>query len=269
MFSNAQNFTISGGQFMVITSDEAAKIYDWLKAPDCSANHVAAADKKTPGTGQWILAHPEYQKWKEHPNVLWIQGKAGAGKTVLSATILKDLSYMDTDAVWYHYFDIRDNTKQKSTYRGFLLSLVLHMGVGPNEGINPALLKLYEKFKRYQHPPIEELEEIIEKIIMQRNGGYLLVDAMDECTEGAAKVMNWLCKFAQKLWIVVTSRQFADSRIGGSILKIALGNESLHIENDMERYIQAQIQSAEYNFDLEEKYWEQVVKSLKNGANGQ
>ncbi|KIK64960.1 hypothetical protein GYMLUDRAFT_380976 [Collybiopsis luxurians FD-317 M1] len=83
IFSNASNFTIYGGHFTVVESDKATKIYDWLKAPDCSANHVAAADKRTPGTGQWILNHPEYQKWKDCPNILWIQGKAGSGKTVL------------------------------------------------------------------------------------------------------------------------------------------------------------------------------------------
>ncbi|KIK56005.1 hypothetical protein GYMLUDRAFT_829497 [Collybiopsis luxurians FD-317 M1] len=83
MFREAHNFTITGGQFTVISSDESTKIHDWLKAPDCSANYVAATDKKTPQTGQWILGHPEFQKWKAHPGILWIQGRAGSGKTVL------------------------------------------------------------------------------------------------------------------------------------------------------------------------------------------
>ncbi|KIK64517.1 hypothetical protein GYMLUDRAFT_40026 [Collybiopsis luxurians FD-317 M1] len=83
MFSNAKNFTINGGIFTVTTRDKVRDIRDWLQAPDCSANRAAAANKKTKGTGQWILTHPEYQKWKGRPSILWIQGKAGSGKTVL------------------------------------------------------------------------------------------------------------------------------------------------------------------------------------------
>ncbi|KIK64487.1 hypothetical protein GYMLUDRAFT_40009, partial [Collybiopsis luxurians FD-317 M1] len=239
-----------------------------LQAPDCSANRAAAADKKTEGTGQWILSHPEYQKWKGQPGILWIQGKAGSGKTVLSTIIWKDLSDMDTDAFWYHYFDIRDNTGNKFTYRGFLLSLVSQMGL-ENKGINPDLYKLYKKLKGHEQPAIIELEEILKVIIVQRNGGYILVDAMDECTKEASKVIDWLHQFSQKLWIVMTSRNFADSRIEKSLLKIVLDKEGPHTEMDMEKYIQTQIQSAEHNFNLKEDYWKYVAKTLKKGANGQ
>ncbi|KIK50446.1 hypothetical protein GYMLUDRAFT_460908 [Collybiopsis luxurians FD-317 M1] len=268
MFSNARNFTIYGGQFTVSTRDEVRDIRDWLQAPDCSANRADAADKKAEGTGQWILSHPKYQKWKGQPSILWIQGKAGSGKTVLSATVWKDLSDMDTNAFWYHYFDIRDNTGKKSTYRGFLLSLVSQMGL-ENKGVNPDLHNLYEKFKGHEKPAIKELEEILKVIIVQRNGGYLLVDAMDECAEEASKVMAWLYQFSEKLWIVVTSRNAVDAGVEQSALKIILGSEPSHTEVDIERYIQSKILSAEYNFDANETYWKQVQEMLKNGADGQ
>ncbi|KIK64485.1 hypothetical protein GYMLUDRAFT_241031, partial [Collybiopsis luxurians FD-317 M1] len=268
IFPNAHHFTINGGIFTVTAHDEIRNIRDWLQAPDCSANRAAAADKKTKGTGQWILNHPEYQKWKGQPSTLWIQGKAGSGKTVLSTTIWKDLSDMDTDAFWYHYFDIRDNTGNKSSYHGFLLSLVSQMGLD-NERINPDLYKLYRKLKGHEKPAIVELEEILEIIIVQRNAGYLLVDAMDECTKEASKVMAWLYQFSQKLWIVGTSRNFADHRIEKSVLKIVMDKEDPHTQRDMEEYIQTQLQSAEHNFNLEENYWKHVAETLKEGANGQ
>ncbi|KIK63517.1 hypothetical protein GYMLUDRAFT_41192, partial [Collybiopsis luxurians FD-317 M1] len=105
IFPNARHFAINGGQFTVINGgNEVRDIRDWLQAPDCSANRADATDKKTEGTGQWILNHPEYQKWKGKPSILWIQGKAGSGKTVLSTTIWEDLFDMKNDAFWYHYF---------------------------------------------------------------------------------------------------------------------------------------------------------------------
>ncbi|KAE9397589.1 hypothetical protein BT96DRAFT_940844 [Gymnopus androsaceus JB14] len=88
MFDHASNFEVNGGMFVnnyhIMSNDTEAKIRDWLKAPDCSVNFQTAVDKKTHGTGQWIMDHLEYQKWKESSTVLWIQGKAGSGKTFLS-----------------------------------------------------------------------------------------------------------------------------------------------------------------------------------------
>ncbi|KIK51404.1 hypothetical protein GYMLUDRAFT_395054 [Collybiopsis luxurians FD-317 M1] len=86
MFPNASHFSIHGGTFTVVSNDEKEEIQKWLDAPDCTTNFQAAYDKRVEGTGQWILEHPEYIKWKQGPesNVLWIQGKAGSGKTILS-----------------------------------------------------------------------------------------------------------------------------------------------------------------------------------------
>ncbi|KAE9395270.1 hypothetical protein BT96DRAFT_157083 [Gymnopus androsaceus JB14] len=54
------------------------KIHNWLSAPNCFINFTAATNKKAAGTGQWILNHPDYVKWKNGPSMLWIQGKGMA-----------------------------------------------------------------------------------------------------------------------------------------------------------------------------------------------
>ncbi|KIK62201.1 hypothetical protein GYMLUDRAFT_553018 [Collybiopsis luxurians FD-317 M1] len=107
VFPHASGFTVINSKFIVISNNEKEKIQKWLNAPDCTINFQVADDKRTEGTGQWILNHPEYIKWKQSPSVLWIQGKGAPEK------------------VWYHYFDLRDNTDQKSTFRGYLLSLLV------------------------------------------------------------------------------------------------------------------------------------------------
>ncbi|KAE9387138.1 hypothetical protein BT96DRAFT_948606 [Gymnopus androsaceus JB14] len=80
-FANSHNFGIYGGTFMnahnitVQLHDQAEKIRGWLKAPDCSNNFNTAANKKTMGTGSWIIEHLQYIKWKNNGGLLWIQGK--------------------------------------------------------------------------------------------------------------------------------------------------------------------------------------------------
>ncbi|KIK54303.1 hypothetical protein GYMLUDRAFT_48862 [Collybiopsis luxurians FD-317 M1] len=74
-FHGASHFTIEQAIFTAVSNDEKEKIQKWLNAPDCTINFQAADDKRTEGTGQWILNHPKYIKWKQNPNVLCIPGK--------------------------------------------------------------------------------------------------------------------------------------------------------------------------------------------------
>ncbi|KAE9391239.1 hypothetical protein BT96DRAFT_945541 [Gymnopus androsaceus JB14] len=84
-FANAANFGIYGGNFInsnnsnvtIQSHDQVQKIRDWLKAPDCSTNFNTAANKKTAGTGTWIIKHQKYIEWKNNGGLLWIQGKGG------------------------------------------------------------------------------------------------------------------------------------------------------------------------------------------------
>ncbi|KAE9391640.1 hypothetical protein BT96DRAFT_301526 [Gymnopus androsaceus JB14] len=102
IFPNASNFSISGGHFNQVICkvlsfaalnyidrpqlayDEQNTVKQWLNAPDYSASFITALNKKVSQTGQWMLEDQEYMDWKNHRNILWIQGKAGSGKTVLS-----------------------------------------------------------------------------------------------------------------------------------------------------------------------------------------
>ncbi|KAE9393361.1 hypothetical protein BT96DRAFT_224851 [Gymnopus androsaceus JB14] len=150
----ASNFEIHGGHFTVMSNDEEKQIRDWLNAPNCYINFTSAADKKAVGTGKWILNHRQYIKWIEKRcGILWIQGKAGSGKTVLSTSIIDHLSTMAPNATWFHYFDSRDNSGFKSSYRGFLLSILEQIAFN-QQHIHAALKTLYENCKRGDDPGI-------------------------------------------------------------------------------------------------------------------
>ena len=67
-------FTFANGSTFIET-DKLEAIRTWLNAPDPSINFNNALDKKATGTGEWIIKHPTYRGWKNHGNLLWIQGK--------------------------------------------------------------------------------------------------------------------------------------------------------------------------------------------------
>ncbi|KIK60482.1 hypothetical protein GYMLUDRAFT_609523 [Collybiopsis luxurians FD-317 M1] len=82
-FQGASQFIIGHATFITVSKDIKEEIQKWLDAPNCNINFRNANDKRTRGTCQWILTHPQYLKWKQGQDILWIQGKAGSGKTIL------------------------------------------------------------------------------------------------------------------------------------------------------------------------------------------
>ncbi|KAJ3765346.1 hypothetical protein FB446DRAFT_709538 [Lentinula raphanica] len=92
-FNRAHNFAIRDSIFNAaagdirnyyyLSTDEEKKLQDWLAAPDCSTNFATALNQRVAGTGKWIFENPIYLEWDQKRSILWIQGKAGSGKTFL------------------------------------------------------------------------------------------------------------------------------------------------------------------------------------------
>ncbi|KAJ3871949.1 ankyrin repeat-containing domain protein [Lentinula edodes] len=270
ILSYTSHFAIYGGNFTVITNDDRNKIHKWLNAPDCSANFVTAADNRCSGTGQWIFEVDTFKEWRSNPGMLWIQGPetiAGSGKTVLihsSTTIIQNLKDMNQRSpVWYHYFDIRDNTELKTTYCGFLQSLVQQMGLDGRK-IHPALHTHYES-KSFEQPTKQELENILETMIKDRNDMTIAVDALDECQEADAyKLLNWLAAFSNQLRIVVTSRSKPELVVQ-NLLQIQLGGPKSRINEDIASYIELKIHDQpQFKGDI----INEIKDTLNKGAQG-
>ncbi|KAJ3870633.1 ankyrin repeat-containing domain protein, partial [Lentinula edodes] len=100
-------------------------------------------------------------------------------------------------------------------------------------------------------------------MIKERNGGYIVVDAMDECTE-VSKVLDWLSAFSDKLWILVTSKIQADG-VGKSVLQFKLGGKESHIDEDIAMYLESEI---DMHSNFEGEVQSNIKETLKRGAHG-
>jgi predicted ATPase len=92
------------------------KVRRWLCPADSSTNLNEAQKKRHQRTGPWFLKSQIFKRWKtgkcQH---LWLHGLPGCGKTVLSATIIKNLN-QQLDAphvVLFFFFDFTgaDNSR--------------------------------------------------------------------------------------------------------------------------------------------------------------
>ncbi|KAJ7059427.1 hypothetical protein C8F01DRAFT_1295200 [Mycena amicta] len=118
-------------------------IRSWLKAPDARTNHNTAWELHDGNTGNWLLRSFEYKSWKSTSSSLfWINGKPGAGKTIICSTVIEDLLVTPGSVLAYFYFYYGEANKQSP--RGMLCSLISQLEEQLLHAPSP-LLGLYQK----------------------------------------------------------------------------------------------------------------------------
>ena len=170
----------------LLSTEDATKLKDiliWLNAPDRSIEHEGARRKHQKGTGEWLLQGKPYQDWVAgFSPLLWLHGKAGCCKTVLSSTVIQDLNRRIANqpgtSLAFFYFTFSDAKKQ--SYKDLLLSMVTELSRG--RPIIASLLKLHEASVPHT-PSSEGLEETFIAILKESTVSYLVLDALDECSE--------------------------------------------------------------------------------------
>ncbi|SMR63968.1 unnamed protein product [Zymoseptoria tritici ST99CH_3D1] len=225
-------------------SDQFKKITHWLSPPDPLTNHFSARQRHEPHTGAWLLDHKSYLNWKTGAiKHLWMYGKAGCGKTVLSSTTIEDMQRhcgkLPNVGHAIFYFSFSDDHKQ--SYENMISSVTAQLA-WKDPGLS-MLQQAYEKLNATR-PSIKELENIVVKSIQAYDTVYLQLDALDECPESndiRQHVLDGLKRLSQRapsLGIFATSRELRDvhetmDNIGADSLLI-----STHaVDLDIQRYV--------------------------------
>lgn len=146
-----------------------------------------------PALSEWIFNDPNFKAWRDRTGsqLLWINGEAGKGKTMLLASIINkmlptkkqsDKSSCQPVVVSYFFCAYNDETVNKATavLRGLIYFLVEHMNDGK-------VLELQERLEHVNARPILALSIILADLVgMLREiekTVYLIIDALDECNK--------------------------------------------------------------------------------------
>jgi hypothetical protein len=234
----------------------ADKIRHWLAAPDTSKNKNEARDKRQVDTCAWFLENERFRMWQENPGFLWVKGKRrfffpfinfefacstsiNSGmrqkhsmvshfylrssisvriKTChLSSSIIDKLpKATESLGIAYFFFDGRDSQKDLQLHSKLIRALILQLSDTRHGGITEKLEDLYKSCGETQQPSDEELQNVLRDILDRFSQAYIVVDALDECTD-REKTLNWAKKLisdtnrkATNLHIAVTSRPERD-----------------------------------------------------------
>ena len=251
----------------------AQNISDWLSAPDPSINLATAREKRQENTGNWLLTSPVFLDWKGSTcSFLWLDGKAGSGKTILSSATIDHLldEVRIRSHTLYYYFDFQD--RQKQSLQNLLKSIVVQLSNGIK---TPAkvLETLYKSHSRGSTTPsIQELTEAVRGILDHSPDIFLVIDALDECEERKSlleffgKIRSWS---QAKLHVFATSRRETD--IDDSLSVVATHRITLEesvVDADILTYVNEQLQH-----DSRLSRWpgdmrRDIKSALLEGANG-
>ena len=226
------------------------KMCSWLTAPDPSTNYHKAHKQRQADTGLWLLEGAKLTGWKTSPaSRLWLYGIPGCGKTILSSTIIEHLLQHchggPNTVIAYFYFDFND--AQKRNPELMLRSLICQL-LQRLTTTSESLDALFSSCENgYRQPSQHALLEAMRQVIQEFAHVYIVVDALDECTQ-RPELMDVL-KTAeewqlQNLHLLMTSRKERDIE---SSLEDYVDKEdticfqSGIVDRDIQRYVQQRL----------------------------
>ena len=110
----------------------------------------------------------------------------------------------------YFYFDIQDPTKQTS---GQLIRSLISQGLTQVPVIPLALKNLYNQCSQGTiQPTLESLIVTFHTLLLRQDGTYVIIDAMDECTDREAmlNMITQILSWKTNIRILATSRRERD-----------------------------------------------------------
>ncbi|KAF4462719.1 Pfs NACHT and Ankyrin domain, partial [Fusarium albosuccineum] len=252
------------------------KIKRWLCPPDPSTNANHARELRHEGTGAWLLEHPVFQGWysgsRRH---LWLNGLAGCGKTVLSATVLDYLAKGNDRLILSFFFDFSDTIKQ--TLDGMLRSLAfqLYQGGAGCAGLLDGSFQAHQDGR--DQPATKALSDVSFKMLAVQKKVCIVLDALDESTT-RGELLLWIKDVVSRpelrnVQLICTGRPELEfvREIPPLIDEnncLALDKESINA--DIRSYVAAQLSQRRDFRDkpLSQDLLERIRKKVGDGADG-
>ncbi|CZR52360.1 related to 2-5A-dependent ribonuclease [Phialocephala subalpina] len=215
---------------------------NWLTTIDYAPQQSDFINRRQAGTGQWLIDSEEYQTWVQTPKkTLFCPGIPGAGKTILTAITIDDLTMRfrsEADiGIAYLYCNFRRQDEQKADD---LLASLLKQLSQEKASLPDSVKALYEKHKdKRTRPSFDEISKTFQSVTAMFSKVFIVIDALDECrtTNGCRERLLTEIFLAQAK---SRANVFATSRVLTEVTEKFEGSISLEIranEEDVRRYL--------------------------------
>ncbi|KAL6819895.1 ankyrin repeat-containing domain protein [Trichoderma camerunense] len=264
-------FSEMNAKLSVLANREFTDLLKWLCDVDPSPMYNTGLDRREAGTCEWLIKNnKEFKTWETTDgSLLWLHGKAGSGKSILSSSVIKHLrdQYVSepSTVVSYFYFSFSDPEKQKvDVMLASLTKQICSRQTKPSQ--------LMERLGQYkmkgERPDTETLEAVLIASSSEFTNLYIVIDALDECplfNEQRGRLLKSLRRILatapNKFHFFLTSRKEPD--IDDKIRPILSSTDKNEIDllarqqtinKDICLYIDSQLSGDEY------KSWPKSIK---------
>ncbi|KAJ5288157.1 hypothetical protein N7478_003843 [Penicillium angulare] len=247
-----------------LSAIEVAKIIKWLQPTPydfergeyCrhSASHLL-------GTGNWLTSTQVYQQWHSGKSgLLLIKGIPGSGKSVMAASIIKQLQEENRPVIYFFFRQIIEaNHKPIAALRDWLCQVL--------DCSSSLQAQLHRRSLDDLSP--DDLWSDLIMALADLPKVYCVIDALDEMDLGNEGFLNSLVEFGKwrpnNVKVLMTSRPIARVETllrPFSILQLRL-EESL-VDLDIESYVQHRLRGS----GVAEEHWSAIQEAIPGRANG-
>ncbi|KAF7551513.1 hypothetical protein G7Z17_g4943 [Cylindrodendrum hubeiense] len=257
------------------------EVLQWFSDDDQSPKHHDAYKKCVEGTGDWLLQNDTYVDWKAGSGkLLWLNGNAGCGKTVLCANVIENLEIdlVENERIGLVYFYI-DGSGQKSLdierlYRS-MISQLIHKARSIPDAFQYYGNYFRNRGKSRRRFSMRVWETIFQESIQLFDSVYIVMDALDESEEsmGAQGIMDFIADIFKKLrdrvHIIAFSRDLEGLRTRFREMRaLSITVSGQELDHDLKTALQTQL-SRHPKFSRWPKSLKRTIEeSLLTKANG-
>lgn len=169
------------------------EIVKWIHATSTHDDYHVALQARLEGTCSWPLHRPEIIKWMAPEfnaniaKVLWIHGKPGSGKNIITSSLVEELKKTRSVPICYFFCFYSHEAKRScdQIVRSWVSQLVKSSDI--------ALQVAKEIFKgKESHMAVHtELWQIFQKASQQLQECFYVIDGFDECLRESATERNF------------------------------------------------------------------------------
>ncbi|KAI0544256.1 ankyrin repeat-containing domain protein [Xylaria curta] len=262
----------------LLSQEEKDRYLNWLRPryPSRLLNN-ARGNRKV--ESRWFIEGPLESWMHKESSALWLVGKPGAGKTILSSSAVDVLQKDPKVNVLYYYFSFGDNETQsiedfKKALLAQLVQFLTHedKDKGGFWHVPVAFQRLFGDYQLSEDLALERFEETFWELLKESPKNYIVVDALDECSslDNRVSVLNYLNRFRKyphgNNCIMITSR-WLDIVAKELQPEIRVIMESENVKQDIKSYLDHELESAKYSW-WKDELRAQVKQRLIEKAGG-
>ncbi|TGO07331.1 hypothetical protein BTUL_0291g00050 [Botrytis tulipae] len=243
---------------MNIDKDRYSSVLNWV-SPILHMDHHQEY-KPLGGTGEWILDHSDWKKWRESQTsrLFWLRGKMGAGKSNLVFIIISHLLKIctnDQERTAFFYINNTRRVEHTKSAETILRSLLKQLAIQDNELLLQPVVAKYDMLRNISSLHKEDCITLLTNIISEFRQTNIIIDGFDELEDDEVRMD-----------LLVSLKQIIDG-LQGAVAKIFISSrDHVNIQDLLHKKFRShtEIIVARNNYDDIKKFIKSRVQDVEN-----